>query len=144
MSSNGVKTIHQSEFSRAIDSGLIPLLVDEWPEVDRKLLDDAGKDLGDVVDVIATATGRTKTLVKAQISELAVHAQANNDDKDDLTRMRRMLKNLEDKSQELAEFARDRIPQAQEKVRDNLVVSLLVAVGLGFLLGFTARSSYNR
>lgn len=147
MANNGVSTLRQSEFEAAMEAGLVPLMVDEWPEVDRDLLDGAGNDLGEVVEVISTATGRTKTLVKAQLAELAVYAKADDatDTADDLTRMRRMLKNLEAKSQEIAEFARGQmLPQAKEKVQENLVVSLLVAVGLGFLLGFVARSAGRR
>ncbi len=146
MGSNGVSTLRQGEFEAAMEAGVVPLMVSEWPEVDRALLDGAGNDLGEVVEVISTATGRTKTLVKSQLAELAVYAKADDDSgSDDLNRMRRMLKNLEEKSQEIAEFARGQLlPQAKEKVQENLVVSLLVAVGLGFLLGFVARSAGRR
>ncbi len=146
MAGNGVSTLRQNEFEEAMDAGLVNLMMTEWPEVERKQLDGAGKDMGDVVEVISTATGRTKTLVKSQLAELAVYAKADADStSDELNRMRRMLKNLEEKSQEIAEFARGQmLPQAKEKVQENLVVSLLVAVGLGFLLGFVARSAGRR
>ncbi len=145
MASNGVKAIHQSDFENAMQAGLTPLLLEEWPEIDRAALDGAGQDLGEVVGVISTSTGRTKTLVKAQISELAVYAQSESDEKkDELSRIKNMINRLESKSQEMVEYARGQIPQAQEKVRENLVVSLLVAVGLGFLLGFVARSAGRR
>ncbi|OAB59830.1 hypothetical protein AY600_18575 [Phormidium willei BDU 130791] len=49
---------------------LVPLIAQEWTHLDREELMATDGDLDLAVDVIATATDHTKTLIQAQLAEL--------------------------------------------------------------------------
>lgn len=130
--SNGVT---REQFKSSF-SDLGPLILGEWPELDKKSLDGTDGDYEKVVELVAKATERTKTLVKKQLDELSQMAKADSTD----SRIHRMLANLEAKTHEISGFVRQNmLPNAEQKVRDHLLVSMLVTTCIGFLLGFIFR-----
>ncbi len=112
------------------------VLVKEWPSIDREALAATGGDLDHVVELIVQKGQLTQALVRQKIEELhAMSANpstfANIDE-----RLREALDRIEKRTNDLADEVRNKvIPAASEKVKENLLVSLLVALGLGFILG---------
>src|SRR5690606_12099347 len=109
-----------------------PLILQEWPEIDHKSLVSTDGDYEKVVELVAKTTERTKTLVKKQLDELSQIAQGDSAE----SRIQRMLARLEEKSHELAGYVKEKLPSAEQKVRDHLLISILVTTCFGFLLGF--------
>lgn len=132
---NGVIT---RERFKSTFTDLHPLILAEWPEVDEKLLVGTEGDLEKVVELVAKKTEHTKTFVKKQLDELSQVAVSEVEDAE--TRIRRMLTKLELKTHEISGYVKENmLPGAEQKVRDNLLVSLLTTVCFGFLLGFIFR-----
>lgn len=118
-----------------------PLIMEEWPEVDRTALDGTGGDLEKVVTLVAQKTEHTKTLVRRQLAEL--NRMASEDGTEG--RLKALIKRLEDKTSEISGRVKDdMLPAAEQKVRDNLIVSLLVSAAFGFLLGVIMRGFGRR
>lgn len=123
--------VFKSDFSR-----VKPWIAKEWPTLDGEALAGTGGDYEQVVSVVTGATAHTQTLVRAKLEEL--HALATERPKipHDRDALVELLERLEKKTTDLAAELRSSVlPTAREKVKDNLLVSLLVALGLGFILG---------
>jgi len=136
--SNG--TLTKDSFKTSF-TDLGPLIVQEWPEVDSDSLDGTGGDLDKVVSLVAQKTEHTKTLVRRQLTELSRMAADNGAE----GRLKALIKRLEDKTSQLSGRVKDdMLPAAEQKVRDHLVVSLLVSSVLGFLLGVIVRGFGRR
>ncbi|MEI8258575.1 MAG: hypothetical protein WCJ30_23120, partial [Deltaproteobacteria bacterium] len=116
-----------------------PLVAKEWPALDGEALAKTDGDLERVVALVVQATAQSEPFVRGKLEELLALASrpANTNDsaraRDPLIEL---LERLEKKTTELASELRGSVlPTAREKVKDNLLVSLLVALGLGFILG---------
>jgi len=116
---------------------LQPLILKEWPSVDGSALAATGGDLDRVVTLVAEKTEHTKALVRRQLAELREmglkgRARAQRAD----ARFREVLDRLEKRTTELAKEIRGPMMEnARGRLRENVFVSLLAALGLGFLLG---------
>jgi hypothetical protein len=142
MSTGNGKTA-SAEFSRQFDK-ITPLIHEEWPDVDAEALKQTKGDYDLVVTLIAKRTEHTKTLVKKQLEELQRVADGG-DRADDMRLLRQMLERLQARTQEASNFVRGRMTDdAKQKVTQNPLVTLLIAIGLGFLLGFVLRGRGRR
>jgi ElaB/YqjD/DUF883 family membrane-anchored ribosome-binding protein len=115
------------------------LILEEWPELGVEKLEATGGDLEKVIAAVSDAVGKTKVTVRRQLAELHQLAQQSAGDDGvvarELRRLREMVERLESRTQDLADLPKE----ARQKVEENLWTSLLVALGLGFLLGLLTR-----
>jgi ElaB/YqjD/DUF883 family membrane-anchored ribosome-binding protein len=138
--SNGVT---KEQFKSSFDD-LEPLILEEWPDIERDALDDTGGEYDKVVELVAKRTERTKTFVKRQLDELSQIARDRPASVEG--RLQRLLTRLESKTQEISTevssyVKQTMLPTAEAKVRDHLLLSMIVTACLGFLFGFLSRGS---
>ena len=130
-----------SEFASVFKT-LQPAILTEWPEVDAAALADTDGDLDSAVTLIAQHTEHTKTLVRLQLEELyrislvvppRHRAAAGYQIPESVDAL------LHDLEKRAAQILRDlrggALQDARNKVTDNLFLSLLISVGLGFIVG---------
>lgn len=146
---------------------LVPLMLEEWPDLSRQDLVNIADDPEATVIYIATHTDHTRTLVRRHLEELASLRPADGDPNpsaadlgqpsdrdraddraDTLTptpdqtaesppsTIDQLLGELEDRTDQLIQdFKAEMLPELEKKARSNLGTSLLMAVGLGVILG---------
>jgi hypothetical protein len=129
---------------------LRPAILEEWSQVDATALNDTDGELDKVVALIAERAVRTKALVRRQLTELyyvvseppvaprASHTAST--DRSSKTAVPEtvdaMLQELERRAaQVMRELRGGMLQDARGKVRENVFFSLLVALGLGFIVG---------
>jgi hypothetical protein len=133
-------------FAESFD-GLKPLICAEWPAVEEASLAETGGDYAKVVELIAKTTDHTKALVRRHLGELQQIAEADTkatNGEGALAAAQRTLqetlRKLQAKAAELGEYVRSQaIADAKAKAEQHPLATLLMAVGLGFLLGFVLR-----
>src|SRR5262245_38172739 len=109
---------------------LRPLILEEWPAVDSAALADTAGDLERAVALIAERTGHTRSLVRTQLAELCEVAETRG------SGLEGLLQDLEARARRAVDQVRhELLPRAEGRVRQNLLVSLLLAIGLGVILG---------
>lgn len=114
-----------------------------WPEVDEAALDATAGDLEQIAELLGRLSDRSKTVIRAQLEELSLAARSGTDE--NLARLAATLERLEARADQLGQqIHKDLLPRAEEKVKENLLVSLLVALGLGFVLGLVFGVSVGR
>ncbi len=119
---------------------LTPLIRDEWPQVDGEALEQTQGDFDRVVALIATETDHSKTLVKKQLEEISTIANDNGASQNEVRKLRQMVDRLQAKSQDVTDYVKKQmVTDAREKVGQNPIAALLMAMGLGVLLGFILR-----
>ncbi|MFH7245783.1 MAG: hypothetical protein ACHWZW_23375 [Spirulina sp.] len=163
---------NSSSFSLPLPlADLIPLMVEEWPDLSREALENVADDPEATVIYIATHTDHTRTLVRRHLGELASLMSTQADDASDDHRpttlgqrdrpdivpsgdppdsttettdqsaagpstIDQLLGELEDRTDQLIQdFKAEMLPELEKKARSNLGTSLLMAVGLGVILG---------
>lgn len=130
---NGVS---KEEFKSSF-SELEPLILEEWPELEHGALEGTGGDYEKVVTLVSQETELPRTRVRKHLRELAEMAPAK---KSAEKRLHKLISNLEAKTNEISGYVKETmLPSAEEKVRDHLLVSLLVSTCFGFLIGFIFR-----
>ncbi len=134
------ETIDAETISRDFER-LRPALKAEWPDLDDDELAGTGGDLDKLVELIAQATGYTKSLVRQQITEL--HGMLGNPV---LERLEELAGRLEERARELAdhELVDKGRAMAEEKVRANPLQSVLWALVVGLVLGLLLGSRRGR
>lgn len=107
----------------------------EWPSVDRASLAATGGELDQVVELVAEKTEHTRTLVRKQLGELEkLNGEKPGEPQKNKTEA--LLEAWEKKTALLAKELREKVlVDAEKRVRENVLVSLLVALGLGLLVG---------
>lgn len=142
------KDVFQRDFEK-----LKPLIAGEWPEVEPAALAATAGDLEAVIRLVGDAVGKTRTQIRRLMTELvseeaAAASDATADRKsnvgdrldDEFERVKKVVERLEARSKHLVDYAKtDLKKDARETVEQNLLLSLIVAVGLGFLLGILTR-----
>lgn len=119
---------------------LAPMILEEWPQVDGEALDQTQGDLDLLVALIATETDHSKTLVKKQLEEIATIANDNGASQNEVRKLRQMVERLQAKSHDVTDYVRKQmVTDAKEKVNQHPLQSLLMAVGLGVIIGFLLR-----
>jgi ElaB/YqjD/DUF883 family membrane-anchored ribosome-binding protein len=135
-----------ADFAHAFEK-LVPLIVGEWPDVQADALAETKGDYEAVVTLIARKTEHTRALVRRQLAELEglARAPATGDGEsngDELQRLRKLVERIQERSREVSEYVHDKmLGDAEKKVRQNPLVALLWALGVGLLLGFILRGS---
>ena len=121
-----------------------PLITAEWPEVEEEALDATDGSYDSVVDLVAEKTEHSTALVKKQLGEL--HQLAADDGVGKMARLKAKIKDneklqaMQTKITELTKYARSQMASdVKSKATEHPLVVLLVAIGLGFIVGFLAR-----
>lgn len=160
---------------------LVPLILEEWPQLSREALDNLADDPEATVIYVATHTDHTRTLVRRHLEELAslrppvaaapktaedgssessdhgatveplqkpspspsssptAPPSPDSDLKADpaaASTIDQLLGELEARTDQLIQdFKADMLPELEKKARSNLGTSLLMALGLGLILG---------
>jgi len=126
---------------KAAFTQLLPLIEAEWPDLDTAALRATEGDLDKVIALIAERTAHTRTLVARQLDELLGGlARAGTDAS---ARWSGVLDTLEARAAELGARVRKDVSGVEGTLRQNLWVSLLLALGLGFWVGWLARGSHR-
>lgn len=116
-------------------AGLEAAILEEWPAVDKASLAATQGELDQVVELVAEKTEHTKTLVRKQLQELEKLAGERRDEPKK-NKTEALLEAWEKKTAVLAKELREKVlVDAEKRVRENVLVSLLVALGLGLLVG---------
>lgn len=136
------------------------LVLEEWPGLDPAALDaalDAAQGGSDaLVALLAEHSGHTRALARrklAELEQLVAEPAAPGAPLGDLRRRAEgALSQLEERARKLrAQVEQDVVPQAEAKfkeaedhIKQNLLVSLLVAMGFGLLVGLILGGSLGR
>ncbi len=150
----------QKTFNQRFDA-MVPLLLAEWPQlIEENLLATEG-DLDLAVAYISDETDRTQTLIRRQIKELAslvepedkaaiappsapefedkapsVPPSPSKDGVSPPSSIENLLDDLESRTEHLIqELKAEMLPELEQRARSNLGQSLLIALGIGFVLG---------
>jgi hypothetical protein len=123
-------------------------ILEEWPEVEVEALDATGGQLELVVAQIAEATGRTRAVSRRQLRELMAELDppseprlrtrrtAREPEPRHLDPLERLFVTLESHLDDLTKQVKsDVTPMALDTVRQHVGISLLIAGGLGMMLG---------
>ncbi len=125
-------------------ASLVPLIKDEWPAVDPTSLEQTGGEYDLVVALISDETTQSKALVQDKLAEMQTVASDDGDAAEE-KRVRRVLNKIQERSNEIAGYVRKQmLEDAKTKVGQNPLVSLLMAIGLGFIFGFLLRGMGRR
>lgn len=134
---------------------LEPVILAEWQQVDAAALSATQGDLDKVIAVLAEQTAHTKALLRKQLQELwqcVVEPEQRGPKSEPSHRnTSRFAKNLHDLLPEsaddllreleartariLRELRGGLLKDTRHRVRENLLFSLLVTLGLGFIVG---------
>ncbi len=126
-------------------TNLKPLIQEEWPEVDTTRLEQTAGEYEQVVSLVAEHTEHTKALVKRQLSEL--HQIAAEEDFQGMEAVDGPIRKLQDTAKRMQKkvvewtdyMRKQALTDAKNKASEHPLVTLLIAIGLGFILGFLAR-----
>ena len=137
----------KGEFASAF-ADLQPAILAEWPQVSASALAATEGDLDRVLGLLAEQTTHTKALLRRQLEELhrvlsapphprpATGQRARRGEPALHDSVDAMLHDLEDRAAELLRDLRGgMLSDARGKVRENVLFSLLVAIGFGFIVG---------
>jgi hypothetical protein len=163
MATNTLTTSAQSAFEHHFEA-MVPLILSEWPQlIEENLLATEG-DLDLAVAYISGETDHTQTLTRRHLNELASLIEvdppvasnvspksANNGIssaikstvleatgplKVDKSSIDNLLDDLESRTENLIqELKAEMLPELEKRARGNLGQSLLIALGIGFVLG---------
>ena len=112
---------------------LLPLLQQEWPEIARERWEATRGSLEELVQLIASQTSHTRTIIRSQLLELVNH----------LGRIREQPRTWEEALHPLdeqldtlvGELRRDLGPRLKRKIQQQPLLSLSVAILAGFVTG---------
>ena len=112
---------------------LLPLLQQEWPEIARERWEATRGSLEELVQLIATQTSHTRTIIRSQLLELLNHLGRIGEEprtwEEALHPLEEQLDTLVD------ELRRDLAPRLKRKIQQRPLLSLSVAVLAGFVTG---------
>ncbi|HIK43502.1 MAG TPA: hypothetical protein IGR64_01300 [Leptolyngbyaceae cyanobacterium M65_K2018_010] len=126
---------------------LVPLILKEWPHLSREDLLATEGNPEQVIGYLCDQTRHTPTLIRLYLKELATLGnppwsappplrETTTVEGDRSTQVDAWLNELESRSAQLMEdFKAELLPELEQKARSHLGTSLLMAVGLGFILG---------
>lgn len=121
------------------------LIREEWPVVDPALLEATNGDVDSVVALVAAATEHTRVLVRRQLEELRRAAVEPNTPAFSVADWNELMRRIQSRAGGVARDLKSQaLEEATVQVRRNPIASLLVALGLGFLLGLALRGNARR
>lgn len=153
-------SVSKAAFADAF-STLRPIILQEWTAVDEQTLAATGGELEKVIALVAERTTHTKALIRRQLDEIyqvviekrsgiagTRFAASRNCDSAEPSGNREPMRDflLEDLERRVTQILRELrggfLDGAKESVRNHTIFSLLVAIGLGFIVGtiFTSLS----
>ncbi len=150
MTSNGNGSSDPQTFEKTFQQ-IVPLILEEWPQLTREdLLATEGK-LEQAIHYISSQTEHTHALVRRYVNELVGLVQTNRseDASTDAPNEARvgevmsskiddLVTDLEARTEQLMqEFKAEVLPELERRARSNLGTSLLIALGIGFILGLS-------
>jgi len=120
---------------------LRPLILAEWPKVAGDALDETGGDRDKIVELVIASGDFERELVERQLAELTELAREDGKAAGGGDRpVQEVARSLQTKMNEVASYVRGQmLADAQGKARENFLVTLLLAIGLGFVLGIIVR-----
>jgi hypothetical protein len=125
----------------------MPLIEEEWPQVQLDSLKECDGDLERTIDYIAAQSERTRTLVRLHLEELyklanrssapdngsgRSHSSNRLLDNEVTHKIDRFLDTLENRAEKILTQMETEVSQ---KAKENIGISLLAALGMGFILG---------
>ena len=114
---------------------LIPSIQREWPAVARQALGATRGSFDEVVEVIASQSGRTATVVKDQLLELLEVAGGQT------SRLAENLAPIEAQLESLLDELNSSLrPRIEKPVRERPLLAIGIATGVGVLLGLLLAS----
>jgi hypothetical protein len=134
-------------FSEQHLQDLMPLLSEEWPQLHPEELFATGGDLEQLVTYISTQTEHTRALTRRHLGELyslwltnvAEPTPSRMDELRSHSQVNQLLEDLEARTDYLIkEFKSELLPELEQKARSNLGTTLVITLGLGFILGLLA------
>ena len=124
---------------RAHFQSLLPLLQQEWPEIAREHWEATRGSLEELVQLIASHTSHTRTIIRTQLLELVNHMERIRERSkpwDEVIHpMEEQLNALID------ELRQDLVPRLKRGVRQQPLLSLSVAIVAGFVAGLLLGNS---
>lgn len=118
---------------------LLPLLQQEWPEIARERWEATRGSLEELVQLIASQTSHTRTVIRAQLLELVNHVGRI---RENPKAWDEALHPLEERLDTLVdELRRDLGPRLKRGIRQQPLLSLSVAVLAGLVTGLLLGSS---
>jgi hypothetical protein len=123
-------------------AALKPLIVAEWPAVDAAALEATRGDRAEVVELVVTSTEQDREVVERQLRELGEVAAAGDPPPSPpaTAPFHEALQTLQAKMNEATAYIRDKmLTEANQRGRDHFLLTLALAIGLGFILGFVLR-----
>lgn len=133
---------------RARFAQLLPLLAEEWPDLNAVELEATAGDADALVELIATRTDQTRALTRRQLAELLTlvstsprrprpAAQSSAASSSPAVEpLDRLVHSLEEYLDDLTrQVKRDVAPLALNSARENMGLALLLAGGFGLTLG---------
>jgi hypothetical protein len=126
---------------------LAPLLLEEWPQLQHDQVLATEGNLDDLIGYISTQTEHTRTLIRRHLGELYSLRQAKVtqpptariDELKSHSQVNQLLEELETRTDRLIkEFRSELLPELEQKARSNLGTTLVITLGLGFILGLLA------
>lgn len=151
----------------ASQSALARLVVEEWGDDGRAAWDAAAGDHEALINHLSERTGRTRALLRRQLAELeelsregggsaTSHRARTSAAADGVAqaaaslselgrRVEAAVREVEGRAQAaLGEVTDTKLPQAEAKIRENLLTSLLMSLGFGLLVGIIVGGSLGR
>lgn len=142
-------TSDAARFAARFDQ-LRPGILEEWPELDAEVLDGTAGELERVVALVAERTGRTRAVSRRLLRELLAEVDApaappaartprpanREPEPPHLDALERLFTTLESHLDDLTRQVKaDVAPLALDTVRQHMGMALLIAGGLGVMLG---------
>lgn len=122
---------------------LKPLIMAEWPKVAEDALDETHGDRDAIVEVVVASAEVAREVAERQVDELRQLARDEPSAAagDGAARpVQEVARSLQAKMNEVASYVRGQmLEDARGKARENFLVTLLLAIGLGFVLGIIVR-----
>ena len=124
-----IENLSDKWFIEKLDS-LIPLIQEKWPSIAKQTIEASKGKIDDLVNVIATHTGKSSTGVKEQLFDIIDSIQANN------WEIGEHIEPLESQLEELLdELNKTLRPKIERPIRKKPILSIAIAASIGVLIG---------
>ena len=124
-----VESLSEKWFLEKLDS-LIPLIQEKWPSIAKQTIEASKGRIDDLVNIIATHTGKSSAGIKEQLFDLIDSIQANN------WELGEHIEPFESQLEELLdELNKTLRPRIESPIRKKPILSIAIAAAVGVLIG---------